>query len=195
MMLARAPGRIGAWLGTTGARMGPADAILAGFADAFLPEDRWEAAKAAMVATGRAEIAPETPPPGRLAALRADIDRHFAPNDLGPILASLDTDDSAFAQETLAALRRNSPLAVACTLEMLRRLGPAPGIAEALGMEFRFTSRAMEHGDFLEGIRAAIIDKDRQPKWRHAGPPPADEVAAMLAPTTDGDLDLGRDTA
>jgi hypothetical protein len=78
---------------------------------------------------------------------------------------------------------------------MLRRLGHAPGIAEALAMEYRFTSRAMEQGDFLEGIRAAIIDKDRRPKWRHAGAPPADEIAAMLAPTVGGDLELGREKA
>jgi enoyl-CoA hydratase/carnithine racemase len=194
MILARAPGRIGAYLGTTGARMGPADAILAGFADVWLPEERWEAAKAAMIASGRADIEAGSPPRGSLAALRPEIDRHFASHDLGTILASLEACDGAFAQEALAALRRNSPLAAACTLEMLRRLGPAPGIAEALAMEYRFTSRAMEQGDFLEGIRAAIIDKDRTPKWRHAGPPLADEVAAMLAPTEVGDLDLGRET-
>jgi enoyl-CoA hydratase len=175
--------------------MGPADAILAGFADAYLPEDRWEAAKAAMIATGRADIEAPSPPQGRLAALRPEIDRHFASHDLATILASLQADGSAFAQEALAALGRNSPLAVACTLEMLHRLGPTPGIAEALAMEFRFTSRAMEHGDFLEGIRAAIIDKDRTPRWRHAGPPPAHEVAAMLASAEGGDLDLGRELA
>jgi enoyl-CoA hydratase/carnithine racemase len=195
MMLARAPGRIGAYLGTTGARMGPADAILAGFADLYLPETRWEDAKAAMIASGRPEVADTAAPPGRLAILRPDIDRHFASGDLATILASLATDDSAFAEETLAALRRNSPLAVACTLEMLHRLGPAPGIDEALALEYRFTSRAMEQGDFLEGIRAAIIDKDRKPRWRHAGPPPADEVAAMLGPAKGGDLDLKGETA
>jgi enoyl-CoA hydratase/carnithine racemase len=195
MILARAPGRIGAYLGTTGARMGPADAILAGFADHYLEEDHWDDAKAAMIATGTAGLEAGTLPAGRLTALRPDIDRHFASHDLGTILASLGTDDSPFAQETLAALSRNAPLAVACTLEMLRRLGPAPGIADALAMEYRFTSRAMEQGDFLEGIRAAIIDKDRQPRWRHAGPPPAEEIAAMLAPTVGGDLDLGGQTA
>ena len=188
MMLARAPGRIGAYLGTTGARMGPADAILAGFADVYLSENRWEDAKAHMVAHGTTAIEAGTPPPGRLAALRSGIDRHFASHDLATILASLKADDGPFAQDSLAALCRNAPLAVACTLEMLRRLGPAPGIAEALTLEYRFTSRAMEQGDFLEGIRAAIIDKDRRPRWRHAGPPERGDVEAMLAPLDSGDL-------
>ncbi len=188
MMLARAPGRIGAYLGTTGARMGPADAILAGFADAWLPEERWGDAKAMMIATGAADVDAGTPPPGRLEALRPAIDRHFASHDLATILASLEADDSAFADEALAALRRNAPLAVACTLEMLRRLGPAPGIAEALSLEYRYTSRAMEQGDFLEGIRAAIIDRDRRPRWRHAGPPARGDVDAMLAPLDSGEL-------
>ena len=57
-------------------------------------------------------------------------------------------------------------------------------IEGALELEYRFTARAMEHGDFLEGIRAAIIDKDRQPKWRHdtlEGPSNRD-VSSMLLP-------------
>ncbi|MGI1661245.1 enoyl-CoA hydratase/isomerase family protein [Palleronia sp. KMU-117] len=194
MMLARAPGRIGAWLGTTGARMGPADAILAGFADAFLPEARWDAVKAAMIATGRPDLSPVPPPPGRLADLRGAIDRHFAADDLGAILAGLAADGGDVARETLAALRRNAPLSVAATLEMLRRLGPSPDIREALALEYRFTYRAMEQGDFLEGIRAAIIDKDRRPRWRHDAPPDPDEVAAMLAPLGPDELTLGEAT-
>ena len=45
----------------------------------------------------------------------------------------------------------------------------------------------MEHGDFLEGIRAMIIDKDRTPRWRHRGPAavPQAEVSRMLAPLGD----------
>jgi len=184
MMLARAPGRLGEYLGCTGFRMGPADAILAGFADIYLPEAAWDTAKARIIETGAAEVPSFAPPPGKLAALRPDIDRHFADETLGDILRALQAEDSDFARETLKALARNAPLSMACTVEMLHRLGDAPDIRSALAMEYRFTFRAMEHGDFLEGIRAAIIDKDRTPKWRHDSPlaVPAIEVARMLLP-------------
>jgi enoyl-CoA hydratase/carnithine racemase len=184
MMLAHAPGRLGEYLGTTGTRMGAADAILAGFADVYLPEAEWDTAKARIIATGEAEVDHRPPPTGKLAAMQPDIDRHFAGETLGDIIRSLHAEDSEFAQGTLKALSRNAPLSMACTVELLHRLGDAPDIRAALGLEYRFTFRAMERGDFLEGIRAAIIDKDRTPRWRHTSPDgvPAHEVSSMLLP-------------
>jgi enoyl-CoA hydratase/carnithine racemase len=184
MMLALGPGRLGEYLGTTGTRMGPADAIYAGFADVFLPEAEWEAAKARIVETGLAEVSPQTPPPGRLEALQPQIDHHFSGETFADCLRSLMGDDSDFARDTLKALSRNAPFSMACTIELIHRLGDAPDIRKALGLEYRFTFRAMEHADFLEGIRAAIIDKDRSPKWRHADPFAVSsmDVARMLLP-------------
>lgn len=183
-LLARAPGRLGEYLGITGFRMGPADAIHAGFADVFVPEDAWEAAKAQIISTGRAEVPAQTPPGGALAAMQPDIDRHFAGDTTGDILRSLRADAGEFARDTLATLSRNAPLAMAATVEMLHRLGGAPDIRRALDLEYRYTFRAIEQGDFLEGIRAAIIDKDRSPRWRHDGPDavPGIEVSRMLMP-------------
>jgi enoyl-CoA hydratase/carnithine racemase len=195
MMLARAPGRLGEYLGTTGTRMGAADAVLAGFADVYLPETEWEAAKARIVETGAAVVDHRPPPAGRLATLRADIDRHFASGTLADIFRSLRAEDSDFARDTLKALSRNAPLSMACTVALLHRLGDAPHIRTALSLEYRFTHRAMEHTDFLEGIRAAIIDKDRTPRWRHPAPDavPAAEVEAMLAPLGEDELTFGED--
>lgn len=73
---------------------------------------------------------------------------------------------------------------MACAIEMIHRLrGPCLDIRRALALEYRFTHRAMQHGDFIEGIRAAIIDKDRTPKWQFAGQNvPAVAVSRMLMP-------------
>ena len=71
-------------------------------------------------------------------------------------------------QRAVDLMAANAPLSMAVAIEMVRRVRGAATIENALDQEYRFTFRAMEHGDFIEGIRAAIIDKDRNPKWRHA---------------------------
>jgi enoyl-CoA hydratase/carnithine racemase len=186
-LLALAPGRIGEYLGTTGARMGPADAILAGFADLFIPEDRWEALKTGLVDTGDVGLALSAvaePPLGRLTDLRPEIDALFAGRTAGEIRRKLRSMDSHFASETLTAFDRAAPLSVSVCVEMLHRLRKFPDMQRALELEYRFTYRAMAHADFIEGIRAAIIDKDRKPRWRHASAEKVSdtEVAQMLAP-------------
>ncbi len=170
LLLARAPGRLGEYLGTTGTRMGPADAILAGFADYFVPEADWPALIAALEETGdwtRIDAAATPPPDGALAGKQPEIERHFSGETLGDILRSLRSEETEFTTATLKALGRNSPLAMGCAVEMAHRLGEGAEIRQALGLEYRFTHRSLEKSDFLEGIRAAIIDKDRSPRWRH----------------------------
>lgn len=186
-LLARAPGRAGEYLGTTGARMGPADAVLAGFADLYIPEADWAEAKAELVETGdaeRLEARARPAPEGRLAALRPEIDAHFGGETAGDIMRALRHAGTDFAAEAEKALARAAPLSAACTIEMIHRLRGRPTIRRALDLEYRFTWRSMEHGDFLEGIRAAIIDKDRSPSWRHTSVEsvPATAVAKMLMP-------------
>ncbi|KUF11859.1 enoyl-CoA hydratase/isomerase family protein [Pseudoponticoccus marisrubri] len=185
--LARAPGHLGKYLGLTASRMGPGDAIHAGFADHYLPDSDWPALKQALVERGdaaevarRATPAPDSP----LAEAQEEIDHLFGADSLDGILARLRASDSPLAAKALKALSRSAPLSMAVTLEMIRRLrAPDLTIRDALELEYRVSHRIMEHGDFLEGIRAAIIDKDRTPRWRHAeGPVPSQEVAAMLAP-------------
>ncbi|WP_209504050.1 MULTISPECIES: 3-hydroxyisobutyryl-CoA hydrolase [unclassified Ruegeria] len=170
LMLALAPGRAGEFLGTTGYRMGPGDAIYAGFADLFIPQSQWSDLIELLEASGNAKLLADhagTPPVGELANLQAQIDQHFSGDTLGDVLNSLHSDDNEFSANTLGMLRKNAPLSVACTIEILHRLrSPSLTIRRALEMEYRFTHRAMEHGDFLEGIRAQIIDKDRNPDWQ-----------------------------
>lgn len=181
-LLSQAPGALGAYLALTGTRMGAGDAIHAGFADHFIPEALWPQIKATLARTGDLGSLPRHPAPtSQLAAAAPLIDRLFCGRDLGAIFKRLEQDPSDFAAKALARMKANSPLSMASSLAMIQ----APGdMAQALAQEFRWCWRAMEHGDFLEGVRAQILDKDRQPRWRHPTlqqVPPA-EVAAMLAP-------------
>ena len=193
--LAHAPGRAGDYLGLTGARMGPGDAIYARFADTFVPEADWPALKAALAETGdAATIAAHARPvaESRLAALEPQVDRLFAGATVSDILAALDHDPGEFAAEATKALRRNSPLSMAVTLTMIRSPAAAESVRTALTQEFRATWRLLAEGDFLEGVRAQIIDKDRNPKWKHSGPAAVttEEVAATLAPLGSHELKL-----
>ncbi len=186
-ILCNAPGRLGEYLGTTGARMNAGDAIAVGFADGFVPEAEWAPLIEALEATGDVEIleqayrdAPDAP----LLALQPEIDKHFAGESLGDIVNSLESDGGEFAQDALKLLGRSAPLSMACAVEMIHRLrGPMASMRKALDMEYRFTYRAMEHGDFIEGIRAQVIDKDRNPNWQHElSKVPAVAVSKMLIP-------------
>ena len=112
------------------------------------------------------------------------LDEHFAGETLRDILNSLAHADTDFAGGALAATGGNSPLSMACTVELIHRVRGLDTIEDALEQEYRFTSRALERGDFIEGIRAAIVDKDRAPKWKHADPAEVSrlEVMRMLSP-------------
>lgn len=182
-LLSQAPGALGLYLALTGTRMQAGDAIHAKFADRFIPEALWPDVKADLARTGDLASLPIYPSPESPLAAQADlIDRLFSGTDLGAIVEGLQNDPSDLAASALSKIKANAPLSMASSLAMIR---PAPSsMAEALAQEFRWCWRAMEHGDFLEGVRAQILDKDRQPKWRHArleDVSPAD-VAAMLAP-------------
>jgi enoyl-CoA hydratase len=187
LILARAPGRLGEYLGVTSARMGPGDAIHAGFADYYIPRDHWASLIDTLVETGDWEAVDRSAlpaPDSKIAAQQADIDALFGGETLRDIVNLLTTTDSDFARNALKAMDGNSPISMACAVELIHRSRMKDTIEGALDMEYRFTARAMEKGDFLEGIRALIIDKDNAPKWRHAGPgavPPA-EVSAMFRP-------------
>ncbi len=190
LLLAQAPGRLGEYLGLSGHRMGPGEAIAAGFADAYVPEADWPSLTARLVETGDAGMVAEfsrTAPEDGLAALRPEIDDAFSGADLATILARLATSD--WGAGLRATLARQSPLSMACTLELVRAARAEPGIEAALTREFRFTARSLSDGDLLEGIRAQVIDKDRNPEWRDTldGVRPA-QVAAMLAPLGDDDM-------
>lgn len=191
-VLARAPGRLGEYLGLTGHRMDAGDAIRAGFADWFVPQDRWADLAAALADGGDPEViagfaAP--PPEARLAPLADRIDDAFSADDLATLAARLEGSDWGHA--VLRGLQRQCPLSMAATLILIRAARREPGVDRALAREYRFSARAASDGELLEGVRAAVIDKDRAPVWRDTWDSlRPEDVAAMLAPLGDGELAL-----
>lgn len=174
-LLARAPGRIGEYLTLTGARMDAGDAIHAGFADTYLPEAEWPALIARLEASGDPRDIPQgTVPPSALAA--RDLSA-FGARNVAEIVAALEAAGDA---EALKPIRRNSPLSMAAGLAMLRAARGDQRMQDSLAREYRYTYRATADTDFIEGVRAQIIDKDRSPKWAADASPAA--VRAVLAP-------------
>lgn len=174
-LLGHAPGRCGEYLGLTGARMGAGDAIHTGFADAYLPEAAWPALIERLAGTGDPGVI--RPQPAPASALAEQDLSAFGGDSPAAIIASL---EGAGAEPILAPLRRNSPLSMAATLALVRAARGDGSLRDSLSREFRFTARATAEGDFIEGVRAQIIDKDRNPRWT-ADASPA-HVRAMLAP-------------
>ncbi|MEO0485071.1 MAG: enoyl-CoA hydratase/isomerase family protein [Pseudomonadota bacterium] len=191
MLLAHAPGRTGDYLGITAARMSAGDAIFAGFADHYVPEADWPGLKAALVSGVLDDLPSHPAPDAPLAQQQGELDRFFHGQTPGDIFRALASDDSDFARGTAKRIARHSPLAMACGLDIIRRLRSTDDITRALELEYRFTARSMEHGDFLEGIRAQIIDKDKSPRWRHSlDRLPAVAVSQMLRPLGPDTLNL-----
>jgi len=193
-LLSRAPGHIGEYLAMTGARMDAADCLYTGFADVYVPSDDVPQLIESLSAGDVSVIDRAKKPlqPGALEQNRAEIDACFGARDAAGVIAALADRSSVWAAETLKLLDRASPLSAACALEAVRAARDLPTLESCLALEYRFVHRSMEQADFLEGIRAQIIDKDRNPKWRHArmsdvGP---DEVSALLAPLGEQELNL-----
>ncbi|NNK79306.1 MAG: enoyl-CoA hydratase/isomerase family protein [Litoreibacter sp.] len=187
LILAHAQGHLGEYLSLTSTRIGPADAIFVGFADHYVPADVWEHLKDGLCEGGDAALIEATArpaPEGVLAGAQAEIDQLFAADTVEEIYRALGQSDSTLAQKAHKAMTRNAPLAMAFSMEIIRSLRNAESIRDALDLEYRYTFRAMEQGDFIEGIRAAIIDKDQSPKWKHESPHDVtdQDLSAMLAP-------------
>ena len=168
-LLSRVPGNLGYYLGITGTQMNAADAIFTGFADNYIPKDEWSKLIEYLEKTGDLSVlqkSSKNPGESHLAANKVFFDKAFRFRNLSRVVKFLSNSESHLAQLALNKIEKNCPLAMTYTIEMISRLSPKSRIEDALDLEYRFTSRAQEFGSFQEGIRAAIIDKDRKPNWQ-----------------------------
>ncbi|HEY9233639.1 MULTISPECIES: enoyl-CoA hydratase/isomerase family protein [Phenylobacterium] len=180
--LPRMPGHIGTWLALTGARIKAADCELAGIATDYVESARIADLKAAVVADPDNiegllvdyEADAGRPP---LAAHQDEIDRLFAPDSLEAIIAGLKAARTEWASEQLKVMATKSPQTMKVALRQLRLGGKMETLAENMTMEYRIGARVVQRHDFLEGVRAVIVDKDNAPRWN---PPTPEGVSETL---------------
>lgn len=189
-LLSHAPGEIGTYFGLTGQTVNGPDAVYAGFADAVVPSGKLAALREAL-----AKVAPGTPSSeiealiggfssgetsGPVAALESRIDQWFGFDRMEDIIAALKRDASELALATLKTLGEKSPRGMVVTLKLLRLARGASSLEECLVREYRAALEVFRSDDFREGVRAAVIDKDRNPKWSPAAI--EDVTPEMIAP-------------
>ena len=189
-LLTRIPGEIGTFFGLTGQTMNGPDAIFARFADAVVPSTKLPALREALTTIRPGATSAEVDKviagfatgesAGPVAARQASIDRWFAHDRMEDIFSTLKRDDSEVAQSTRKVLNEKSPRGMVVTLKLLRLARDAASLEECLVREYRAALEVFRSDDFREGVRAAVIDKDRNPRW---SPPRVEDVTReMLAP-------------
>jgi enoyl-CoA hydratase len=172
-LLARAPGFVGTHLMLTGDRMGAADAIYGGLADthiaaaklAELPLTLADCRTADNV-RARLQDLSVSPPPGRLAVARDWIDRSYGADSVEEIVDRLRGCDADAARATLDVIEKVSPTSLKITLRNIRAALSFARVEQSFQQDYRIALACIAGHDFIEGIRAAIVDKDRNPAWR-----------------------------
>jgi enoyl-CoA hydratase len=170
LILSRAPGLLGLHAALTGANFDGADAIALGFADHYVPHDKLPAFKDAIVADGiDAALATysQEPPPSQLLAQRDWIDECYAGETAEDIIAALRGHGTA-ANDAADLIATRSPISVSVALQAIRRAAKLETLEDVLRQEYRTSCGSSRSHDLVEGIRAQVIDKDRNPKWSPA---------------------------
>ncbi|MGN8171984.1 MULTISPECIES: enoyl-CoA hydratase/isomerase family protein [Agrobacterium] len=170
--LSCAPQHLGFWIGLTGATIGAADTIAAGLADAMVPSEALPALLADIASgqTVESAIKAHAGDPG-VSMLKDNavlIDSVFASGDMEEIFAALHANGSDFAKSTLALLEAKSPTSLVLTLHLLRAAQSSASLEACLDREYAADALILNGHDFYEGVRAAVIDKDRNPIWSPA---------------------------
>jgi len=177
-LLSRAPGEIGTYFGLTGQTMNGPDAIHARFADAVVPSAQLPTLREALTRVRPGTAFPEIKllidgfatgeTSGPVAAMQPSIDAWFAHDRIEDIVAALQRDGSELALSTLKTLNEKSPRGMVVTLKLLRLARRSSSLEQCLVREYRAALAVFASDDFREGVRAAVIDKDRNPRWSPA---------------------------
>lgn len=170
-LLARSPGEIGTHVALTTARMTAGDAIAAGFADYFVVSEHLpgllETLRTESVEVAIAKFATDAPQSGLLGQ-RDWIDACYRADTVEEIVAGLQAHDAPEAAAAAADILTKSPVALKVALRSLRSARTAPDLETVLNEEYRVSIAALSSPDLVEGIRAQVIDKDRNPRWAPA---------------------------
>ncbi|KAA0080603.1 enoyl-CoA hydratase/isomerase family protein [Mycolicibacterium sp. P9-64] len=167
-LLARAPGQLGTYAALTGAHFDGADAIAMGFADQYVPHEKLADFRQSIIDDGvDAALAKHAiePPASKLLAQQQWIDECFAGDTVADIIAALRGHDTEPTNDAADLLASRSPISVSVALEALRRAAKLETLEDVLRQEYRTSTGALRSHDLVEGIRAQVIDKDRNPKW------------------------------
>jgi len=174
-LLSHSPGEIGTYFGLTGQTMNGPDAIYARFADAVVPSSQLPVLRNVLT-----EVRPGTASSevgaliddfatgessGPVAATEPRIDAWFGHDRMEDIFAALQRDGSELARATFRTLNEKSPRGMVVTLKLLRLARASSSLEQCLAREYRAALEVFRSDDFREGVRAAVIDKDRNPKW------------------------------
>jgi enoyl-CoA hydratase len=172
-LLARAPDHFGYYLALTGSRIGPADAIECGLADIHIPAAKFGTLPMALAecrtdAEVRQRLGGFTEPaaPGRLPAGRAWIAHCYSAARVEEIFERLRDAHSPDADAALDAMQKASPTSLKITLRNVREAASFKRVEESFQQDYRLSLACIAGHDFIEGIRATIVDKDRNPVWR-----------------------------
>jgi enoyl-CoA hydratase len=189
-LLSRAPGSLGLHVALTGAPFSGADAIALGFADHYVPHDKLDRFSRAIVSDGveRAlSIHTIEPPPSQLAVQRDWIDECYAGDTVADIVAALRGHGAGAANDAATVIATRSPIALSVTLEAVRRAAKLDTLEDVLRQDYRVSSASLRSHDLVEGIRAQLVDKDRNPRWSPASltEVSAADVEAYFAPVDD----------
>ncbi|MBV9549442.1 MAG: enoyl-CoA hydratase/isomerase family protein [Alphaproteobacteria bacterium] len=185
--LPRCPAGIGLYLALTAARIGQGDTIAAGLADRAVALADFDALLDCLArgeAPARAlEAMSCKPGPAPLAAQQSRVAAAFGAPSVEGVLERLDRDGSDFAQATAATIRANAPTSLKLAYCLLQR-GATLTLSQCLQQEYDAATRLFLRPDLREGVRAAVIEKDRRPCWQPSvlAAVPDAEIAALAAP-------------